>query len=234
MWEGEPESGVLVGSLHLDQAQYVHTQTDVFNYTAPTDGSPAHYYTVVGYLSQDPPPYSAFAFYENVYNFLEPIANYITILTVVLALGALGALIFLFCAAGHRRGVEGIFPNWQDRIPLDLYLAAMGTACGTFLALAMGACSAIQYNMDISPASVFPLASGAVVCFLLSALTALAMLLSLATRLKLGKWWRNTLIWRALRWCGRLLKRTVQAVGNFTHILPMTCWWAACWWPSSC
>lgn len=222
VWEGEPETGVLVGSLHLDQAQYVHTQTDIFNYTAPTDDSPAHYYTVVGYLIQDPPPYSAFAFYENVYSFLEPIANYITILTVVLALGALGALIFLFCAAGHRRGVEGIFPNWQDRIPLDLYLAAMGTACGTFFALAMGACSAIQYNLDISPASVFPLASGAVVSFLLSALTALAVLLSLATRLKLGKWWRNTLTWRALRWCGRLVKRMLRAVGNFTHILPMT------------
>ena len=36
------------------------------------------------------------------------------------------SFIFLFCAAGHKAGVEGIHLNWADRIPLDLYWGALG------------------------------------------------------------------------------------------------------------
>ena len=50
----------------------------------------------------------------------------------------------------------------------------------------------------------------------------LALLLTLATRFKKGKWWRNTVIWRLCRWCRRLWKRCWRAVTEMVRTLPMT------------
>ena len=50
----------------------------------------------------------------------------------------------------------------------------------------------------------------------------LAAMLTLATRLKKGKWWRNTVCWQAVRWCKRLWRRCWQAFVELVRILPMT------------
>ena len=42
---------------------------------------------------------------------------------------ALACLIFLFCAAGHRKGETEPRLNLVDRIPLDLYAAVVAIAC---------------------------------------------------------------------------------------------------------
>ncbi len=51
---------------------------------------------------------------------------------------------------------------------------------------------------------------------------ALAALLTLATRLKLGRWWRNTVCYRVLRWCRKLWRRCWAAVTELVSILPLT------------
>ena len=50
----------------------------------------------------------------------------------------------------------------------------------------------------------------------------LAVMLTLATRFKKGKWWRNTVCWRLVRWCKRLWKRCWRAVTELVRTLPMT------------
>lgn len=155
-----------------------------------------------------------------LYDIFSPMANYmdVAILTVALALGALAMLIFLLCAAGHKRGVEGIVPNGQDRIPLDLYLA--GAGLGFFLCVQF-AVEASYYLQDTDRVNLFSL-TGMVVFFLLAGLIALATLLTITTRLKLGKWWRNTLCWWVLAWCVKLLKKLWRAALDFVQMLPMT------------
>lgn len=60
------------------------------------------------------------------------------------------------------------------------------------------------------------------VFLLCAAAIALATLLTLTTRLKLGKWWRNTICYGVLRWCRKLWRRCWMAMLEFVHILPMT------------
>ena len=134
------------------------------------------------------------------------------ILLAVSVFAMVADLIFLCCAAGHRRGREDILPNLQDRVPLDLYLAAAGLG-GFFLLLSA---SELTYSVDLFAALLIALLA---VGFLL---LCLALILTLATRFKLGKWWRNTMIWR----CGSLLVRICRAIGRgirgFFRLFPMT------------
>jgi signal transduction histidine kinase len=60
------------------------------------------------------------------------------------------------------------------------------------------------------------------------AVLALALLMTLATRLKAGRWWRNTLIFRAGRALFRLLRRAGHGLGKLTELLP--CTWRTTLW----
>ena len=53
-------------------------------------------------------------------------------------------------------------------------------------------------------------------------LAALAVLMSLSTRVKLGKWWRNSLCYMLFRWVRRLWRRFLAGVRGLIGILPMT------------
>ena len=119
---------------------------------------------------------------------------------------------FLFCAAGHKAGREGISLNWQDRIPLDLYLLlAMGL---------LGLATTPAMSVNGGPMAL-EIASLCLTIFLCAAVS-LAALLTLAARFKRGKWWRNTLCWRLYRWCARTWKRCWRAFAELVRILPLT------------
>lgn len=200
-------------ALSPDIAGEESTQGDL---TVQTDASSAAgYYTVVGRLYQDLPSYGEFALSSRLYHTIHPISSISMFLTVLLGLGAVLSLIFLFCAAGHRAGVEGIVPNWQDRIPLELYFA--GDALLLYVTLVM-ADSAVT-SASSSTYGVGYL-SGFAACILLAWLICLAALMTIATRLKLGKWWRNSLCYLLLRFLFSCCRRLWQIVGNFFQILP--------------
>ena len=172
--------------------------------------------TVVGYLPYDLPAGSRFAALRTAYDlycWISPAA--LSVLSAAFCLLALGSLIFLLCAAGHRQGQEGIVPNWQDRVPLDLYLAVMGGGLTLLICLVVS----FLDNLMEMPYLIMPLTCISVLgCFIL----ALAILMTLATRLKLRRWWRNTLCWRLLRWCGRMCRRLWNAAADLVRILPFT------------
>lgn len=193
-------------------------QTDSSEAGADGEAASAKYYTVVGYLPEwrTLPRYSTFYQLGLLWSVIRPIGSAAPLLTVLLALLALADLGFLLYAAGHRREREGVVPNWQDRIPLDLYLVCLGTAV-TFLVVAAMEPFFDRYSYSGNPGFI---ALG-LFCILLAGLLVLAALMSLATRLKLGKWWRNTVCYLTCRWCWRLCKRICAAVRDFIRILPM-------------
>lgn len=211
---GDPADGKLLGSwseVPSESQTLCKKSTTVNIYNEA--GEVAGYYTVVGYVSHYLPPGSDFAVRFSVYNHLRSIPfSVAVILTVVLYLCALAALIFLFCAAGHKRGHEEICLNWQDRVPLDLYI---------FLAVCLfciAAIPAVTGNGMPTALILGTICLSAAGCgFVL-----LALMLTLATRFKKGKWWRNTVCWRLVRWCRRLWKRCWRAVTEMVRTLPMT------------
>lgn len=131
-------------------------------------------------------------------------------------------LVFLLASAGHRRNQEGITLNLQDRIPLDLYLCGSGIAiavlCGMAFVLANAKGLNVLYN------------STYVVCLFgllaIVVLLALALLMTLAARIKAGKWWRNSVIYRLGRWILKPIRMLLRALGEAIHAIPLI-WKAA-------
>lgn len=130
----------------------------------------------------------------------------------------LACLIFLFFAAGHRKGEIEPRLNMVDRIPLDVYAAAVVIACIFIVAF----CTEYLFNTNVFNYSIgiqlvlLALALGGLALGLV-----LALLLSFATRVKCGKWWRNTIIYRVLRFCWRIIKAVWHWFGRVGRMIPI-------------
>lgn len=136
----------------------------------------------------------------------------------------LACFIFLFCAAGHRKGETEPRLNLVDRIPLDLYAAAVVMACVGIFAFwtnrffygdAMHIVRVYNYSIYIQLV-LLALALGGLAFGLI-----LALLLSFATRVKCGKWWRNTVIYRVLRLIWRVVKAVWHWFGRVGRMIPI-------------
>ncbi len=137
---------------------------------------------------------------------------------IVLIALVLACLIFLFCAAGHRKGETEPRLNPVDRIPLDIYAAAVVIACIFIVAF----CTEYLFYTNVFNYSIgiqlvlLALALGGLAFGLV-----LALLLSFATRVKCGKWWRNTIIYRVLRFCWRVVKAVWHWFGRVGRMIPI-------------
>ncbi|MBE6935049.1 MAG: sensor histidine kinase [Ruminococcaceae bacterium] len=107
--------------------------------------------------------------------------------------------VFLLCSAGHKNGVEGPVLLWQDKIPLDLYLAAV-IGVGVLIAAVMF--QFVGYN----PFATVALLLGAVLLYMI---LFLALSMTMAARFKVGKWWRSALTWRISCWALRVIRKCV-------------------------
>lgn len=121
------------------------------------------------------------------------------ILLLSFGLGIL-LLAFLIRAAGHRKGTDEIVMTWMDQIPLDIYLGAAGMAEVAMLIFM----SEICYNLE----RTYPLCG---VTGLLMFWLAVLSVLTLAVRGKTERVWKNTVVYRILRWIG---KGTGFLIGN--------------------
>ena len=233
VYYGGAEDGVLLGAGGQQENAAVGREDTLTVETSappPADSSEASQgdllpaessgcYTVVGTLYQDLPSYGSFRLTYRLYNLLHPVAGISTLLLGLCALGTLLCLVFLLCAAGHRSGTAGIVPNWQDRIPLELYF--IGDCVLLYITLVM-ADSALRSGIIVYNWELLSQLGGLSLCALLGWAILLAALMTVATRLKLGKWWRNSLCYLLLRWVRRLWRRFFAGVRGFVRILPMT------------
>lgn len=218
IYDGDPDTGTLLAT-NRDAYASSPLLPGQRVLVADNDGETAQgYYTVVGQLTSPLPQGGSFAFYQALYDILHPLAGGLPLLTVLLAVAAVADLVFLLSAAGHRRGTEGIVPNWQDRIPLDLYLLAGGLLFFALLTVTMETLSMVGYASTPNLSYVTAAACSAAGVIL----AALAVLMSLSTRVKLGKWWRNSLCYMLFRWVRRLWRRFLAGVRGLIGILPMT------------
>lgn len=142
-------------------------------------------------------------------------------LLAVCVLLLLFLVIYLARAAGRQPGREEVVSGWQEKIPFDLY-AVIVAAAG--LALAAMA-SELIYQLDEEP---FVLAMFLLGIVTVAAVLLLALWMTLCTRVKMGQWWKGTVIcwllrlcWRALRWCGRVLRAIGRGIRGFVRGIPL-------------
>ena len=119
--------------------------------------------------------------------------------------------IFLMCSAGHKNGREGVGPGVLTELPLDLLTAAFGFVA--FLGLIL-VYSFMNYSVEMFALSV--LIVGA-----LEVVWCTIFCMEFALRLKLGKFWRNTIIYRVLRLLFRGVKKLVETLVWLVEKIPL-------------
>ena len=158
-------------------------------------------------------------FYEIalLFDALYPIRTVLMPTAIITLLLSMVGMVFLCCAAGHRRGTAEIVPNVQDRVPLDLYL------CGDMILVSFlfMIWDSLSYSLDAGIRLFLYCLS-----FLPAGFLVLALLMTLSTRLKLGGFWKNTLCWQVLRLAWHLVRALLRGIREFFHLLPLT-WRAA-------
>ena len=181
-------------------------------------------YTLAGYVREN---MTADDSLRQEYQLLSWAVSHRVLLIVLAALGVVGMLamfVFLMYAAGHAAGYEGIHLNWFDRIPLDiltlLYLLP--------LLFGVRLLNLISFPSDTGSMLVFQAAL--VAAYLICGLSLLLSYAStLASRIKAGTWYQNTVIWRVLT----LLCRLGRTVRYLCRNLPLY-WRSALVWAGLC
>ena len=173
------------------------------------------YCQVTIYLADGALPESG---YWNIFRAITPY-NYT--LFWVLGIGIIGfaaCAVYLCFAAGRTPNSDIIKVSGLNKLPLDLYLtAAFSGICILIVLLAEG----FEYMLVDIPALAIPYG-----IVLLASICVLAegFMLALVAQCKMkrGYWWRNTLVGRFVRFCGRWTFRGLKAAGN---MLPIVAKW---------
>ena len=167
-------------------------------------------YTVTAYVKI---PITAQDDYSTAYqnfNTIHSMRYVIAVLTVISAILSVFLFVYLLAASGRNKGKEEIILRGYHRIPFDL------CAAGVLWYLTVPIAEYFSSNEQLYPfnnmnhQTVGQMAWG--MFLILAGLILLTLFcISLAARVKAGKWWENTIIYRvlslllrALRWAGRL------------------------------
>ena len=106
------------------------------------------------------------------------------------AILAIAAFVFLMCASGRKNGLPTAQPGWGTKIPFDL-LTGVTALAGFLLIEVMVETS--YYGSDIEAVLAFSVLGIALMVICLD------WCMSFATRIKLGCWWKNTIIFYCLK-----------------------------------
>ena len=138
-------------------------------------------------------------------DWLVPMRHGLIAAAVIAALIALSCMIFLMWAVGHKDGVEGIYLAPWHRIPLDL--------TAVLWILLVAGCILVRdlltWQLSQLDAVLLTLGALAIIAVLILAMYAV---LTLTVRFKAGKWWRNTILWRVLRWGWKWTRRLLRVL----------------------
>lgn len=159
------------------------------------------------YIPTEYPVETEAAFVMSLVDFA--IANrYLPIITGAASLVLLVIIfIYLMCAAGCKAGVEGITPNWIDKIPFDLYLIIITCLVGISIGLLDAVGGDLALFIGVAVVGVF------------FVLLFISLCMTLATRSKLGTVLKNTvicgvivLVFKLIKWMLSVLKNILLGI----------------------
>lgn len=113
----------------------------------------------------------------------------------VALLVSIACFVFLMCSAGHRGRYVEVQPGWGNWVSVDVLVIC-------YISCTSVAIAAVADGYYSNPfLQIFALVIAGSLC---AAMT-LGLLMSIAVRFKLGKWWQNSLVYYAWSWVKRLL-----------------------------
>ena len=155
-------------------------------------------FTVTCYLLRDMKARDNAAFQVRCFDFAAAHSRELMIAAIGSGLLAILLFVFLMAAAGHRKGTDAITPRLTEKIPFDLFTAAVALAGFVFLAYFDDMMDRASRSYDIV---LLLILAGLLLCA--AVLLALWWCMSLAVRVKMGGLVRGTLCYKLLRFLGR-------------------------------
>lgn len=161
---------------------------------------------------------------NQLYEIAFALRMWMLILALISVLVFFASLIYLLCAAGHRGNSEAITPNLQDRIPLEIYFG---------LVMLLASIPAVGLH------AIYPFSNFADIILILATLAyyaslGVAVLMTAATRLKMGKWWRNSITYWFFHIGWKFVAAVFTTFGDAVTALPLTWKVAVAWFLVSC
>lgn len=139
----------------------------------------------------------------------------LVIVCIASFLAALFLFVFMLYSSGHRKGHDGIYLEPQDKIPLDLFSLA---ALFLIYVTVSFAYIVIKYyslsNVIISTAALLA-------AFILVLLILLSLVLTFVTRIKYGKWWKNTLFFKVIHLVYKILEFVFGKIARLVSNVPL-------------
>ena len=169
----------------------------------PSAGAIENAYTVKVVLSSQFNMNDAYALANWAADLAYALRYWVYAIIAAAALMVLACFVFLLCAAGHHPGTDGVRPGWGTKLPLDLLTAAVA------LVLFLGIEMVVEANFGGIGVVLIVVLGPAVLAGIFT-----GWCMSFALRLKLGSWWRNTIIYIALRWAWKVVKKLGGGLGN--------------------
>lgn len=131
------------------------------------------------------------------------------VIGVLALVGAVACFVFLMVASGHRKGTPEPQPGWGTKLPLDLLVLV----CGAVVCLSGAIAMDRWYGSDVLTVVL-------AVVFILECVTVfLGFCMSFALRVKLGGWWKNTVIFRCLCLLWHIVQKLWQLMCSFGRML---------------
>lgn len=150
-----------------------------------------------------------YMFTHNIIDFLYTMRYWVYVIAVLSFICAAVCFVFLICASGHKKGFIEVKAGWGTKIPFDLLTALFVFFLFSVTEIFFGGHYYLTNTVHI-------------ILFLIIFITVmlsvtLGWFMSLAVRIKLGKWWENTIIYRILR----LLWKGVKALFSLLSKIPI-------------
>ena len=166
---------------------------------------PTERYSMVGYVLETVGENDEVAGMTQLLSYCYAYRNLMLGAMIAFALLALCCFAFLMAAAGHRSGSDEIQPGFTERLPFDVFTAAVAFL-GVILMQLLIEFSTAGVNILKVIAFVMVFEAGVALCLWWS--------MSFARRLKLGNVISSCISVRIILWCWRTFKKLLAFVGD--------------------
>ena len=124
----------------------------------------------------------------------------------------IATFVYLMSASGRRPDSTEVHPGWGTAVPFDITTVAAGGASVGLIYI---------YEEMFYYAPVWAQMLG--ICGMAMAMSSMLLgwCMSFALRIKLGKWWKNTVVYYALVYSFRAAKAVGRAIGRFIGMIPL-------------
>lgn len=150
------------------------------------------------YIPHEPSIRDTLYFVDRALSFAYDMRYAVYVIGILSAIAALASFVFLMYSSGRRNGLTKVQPGWGTWVPADLLTALCGGAALFVFLLFDG----FLYRLSGLGSAVF-------CCALILALGVvfLGWCMSMALRLKMDGWWKNTVTYVLLRFSFKILSK---------------------------